>query len=117
MAEKEYVRLIGTDKVAATDGTWSQVTRKGNFVFVSGQVSLDSDGNLVGEGDFEQQARQALDNLVACLESVGAHLDNLMMITVFVTDMNNRTIFAKVRDGYFREILRPVLLLKSIVFL
>ncbi len=103
MLEKEYIRLIGTDKVAATDGTWSQVTRKGNFVFVSGQISLDSDGNLVGEGDFEQQARQTLDNLVSCLESVDAHLDNLMMITVFVTDMSNRTIFAKVRDGYFRE--------------
>ena len=103
MARKKYVRLIETDKVAATDGTWSQVTRKGKFVFISGQVPLNPAGDLVGKGDFEKQAKQALDNLVACLESVDAHLENLMMITIFVTDMDNRTIFAKVRDDYFRE--------------
>ena len=103
MAKKKYIRFVGTEKVAPTDGTWAQVTRKGKFVFISGQVPFDSAGNLVGEGDFEKQAKQALDNLVACLESMDAGLENLMMITVFVTDMGNRTIFAKVRDGYFRE--------------
>ena len=39
-------RIIGTEKVAATDGTWSQATRRGKMLFISGQVSLDNEGNL-----------------------------------------------------------------------
>ena len=101
--KKEVIRLIGTKEVASTDGTWSQVTRKGNLVFISGQVSLDGQGNLVGKDDFAVQAKTALDNLVAILEAVEGKLEDLMMITVFVTDMKNRPAFAEVRDAYFRK--------------
>ncbi|OHD21218.1 MAG: hypothetical protein A2064_08595 [Spirochaetes bacterium GWB1_66_5] len=94
--------MISTEKVAATDGTWAQVTRKGNLIFISGQVALDKAGNLVGQGDFEAQARQCLDNLVDVLKAAGGSLKDLMMITVFVKDMAQRPIFARVRDGYFR---------------
>lgn len=102
MAKRERTRLISTDKVAATDGTWAQVTRKGNLIFISGQVALDSAGNLVGKDDFEAQAKQCLDNLVDVLKAAGGSLKDLMMITVFVKDMTQRPIFARVRDGYFR---------------
>jgi len=103
VAREKRIRLTGTEHVAATDGTWAQGTRKANLVFISGQVPLDKEGNLVGSGDFRAQALQALDNLVAMLKSLGASVEDLMMITVFVTDMNNRTTFAEVRDGYFRK--------------
>ena len=102
MAEGKAKRILGIEIVAGTDGTWAQCTKKGNLLFISGQVSLDADGNLVGKDDFEAQAKQTLDNLEAMLEAAGAGLEDLMMITVFVTDMSNRPIFAKVRDGYFR---------------
>lgn len=102
MARDNRVRLVETDKVGATDGTWAQVTRKGNIVFISGQVALDEAGNLVGNEDFEAQARQCLDNLVDVLKAVGGSLKDLMMITVFVRDMAQRPIFARVRDAYFR---------------
>ena len=78
------------------------MTRKGNLIFISGQVALDKAGNLVGQGDFEAQARQCLDNLVDVLKAAGGSLKDLMMITVFVKDMAQRPIFARVRDGYFR---------------
>ena len=102
MAQGDRTRLISTKKVAATDGTWAQVTRKGNLIFISGQVALDQGGNLVGKGDFEAQARQCLDNLVDVLQAAGGSLKDLMMITVFVKDMAQRPIFARVRDAYFR---------------
>jgi len=102
VAKGDRTRLISTEKVAATDGTWAQVTRKGNLIFISGQVALDKAGNLVGQGDFEAQARQCLDNLVDVLKAAGGSLKDLMMITVFVKDMAQRPIFARVRDGYFR---------------
>ena len=43
------------------------VRTKGTVVFLAGQVSLDSDGNIVGEGNFEAQARQVFSNLRAAL--------------------------------------------------
>lgn len=96
-------RIIGTEKVAATDGTWSQATRRGKMLFVSGQVSLDSNGELVGKDDFAVQAKQCLDNLVAMLEAGGASVKDLAVITVFVTDMKNRPAFAQIRKEYFQK--------------
>ncbi len=96
-------RLVGTKKVASTDGTWAQATSKGNLIFISGQVPLDSDGNLVGANDFEVQAKQCLDNLVYMLEEMGASLENLACITVYLKDMAHRSIFAEVRKAYFQD--------------
>ena len=96
-------RIISIDSIADTDGTWSQCTRKENLLFISGQVALDGQGNVVGNDDFEIQARRTLDNLKSMLEAGGASLEDLMMITVYLTDMENRPIFARVRDSYFRK--------------
>jgi 2-iminobutanoate/2-iminopropanoate deaminase len=83
MVEGKAKRILGTEKVAGTDGTWAQCTRKGNLLFISGQVSLDAGGNLVGKDDFEAQAKQTLKNLEAMLEAAGAGMQDLMMITFF----------------------------------
>lgn len=99
---KNAIRIIGTEKVAPSDGTWSQCTRQGNLLFISGQVALDSTGEVVGKGNFETQAKKALDNLMAMLEAGGGKAEDLMMITVFLTDIRNRPTFAKVREAYFR---------------
>lgn len=96
-------RLIGTEKVADTDGTWSQATCAGNLVFISGQVPLDSSGNLVGKDDFKLQAKQSIDNLLAMLEATGAKIENLASITVFLKNMEDRVLFAEVRNSYFKE--------------
>jgi len=103
MKKLKTVRIVGTDRVASTDGTWAQCTKKSNLLFISGQVALNAQGNVVGIDDFATQAKQALNNLVAMLKESGATLEDLMMITVFVTDMSNRPIFAKVRNSYFRK--------------
>ena len=102
MADVKVDRILGTEEVAATDGTWAQCTRRGNLLFISGQVALDAKGDLVGKNDFKAQAKQTLENLKTMLNAGGASLKDLMMITVFVTDMNNRPTFAQVRDSYFR---------------
>jgi reactive intermediate/imine deaminase len=103
MSKAKTVRIVNSEKVASTDGTWAQYTSKGNLLFISGQVALDAKGNIIGRDDFEKQAKQTLDNLVTMLKAGGANLEDLMMITVFVTDMSNRSIFAKVRKAYFRK--------------
>ena len=59
----------------------------GRFVAVSGQLALDADGKLVGEGDPAAQARQVFENLKRCLAAAGATFDEVVKLTYFVTDM------------------------------
>jgi enamine deaminase RidA (YjgF/YER057c/UK114 family) len=54
------------------------------LVFISGQVAEDADDNLVGEGDFAAQARQAFANLRLCLDAAGAAPDQVARITIYV---------------------------------
>ncbi|GAA3211036.1 RidA family protein [Streptomyces sp. XM83C] len=59
----------------------------GRFVAVSGQVALDEEGRIVGEGDPAAQARQVFENLRRCLAAAGAGFDDVVKLTYFVTDM------------------------------
>ncbi len=61
MAEK---RFLSPDTLAAPFG-YSHVVDSpaGRIVYISGQVPLDGDGQLVGEGDFQAQTRQVFENL------------------------------------------------------
>lgn len=80
--------IIHTSKAPAAVGPYSQAVRVGNFVFASGQLGLDpATGNLV-EGGVQAQARQALRNLQAVLETAGSGLDLAVKTTVFLIDMN-----------------------------
>ncbi|WP_030378312.1 MULTISPECIES: RidA family protein [unclassified Streptomyces] len=63
------------------------VAATGRFVAVSGQLALDEDGTLVGEGDAGAQARQVFENLRRCLSAAGATFDDVVKLTFFVTDM------------------------------
>ncbi len=55
----------------------------GKLVYVSGQVAMDANGNLVGKDDFGAQARQVFANLGAALESVGASFHNLIKLNYY----------------------------------
>ncbi|MFI8081950.1 RidA family protein [Kitasatospora sp. NPDC086009] len=75
--------------------------RVGNLVFTSGQAPIDAQGNTVGAGDFEAQARQALANLSTVLTNAGSSLADVVKATVFVTDIARQDIFAKLRAEHF----------------
>ena len=58
----------------------------GSTVYVSGQVSVDGEGGLVGEGDLEAQSIQAFGNVGRALASVGASWDDVARMTIYVVD-------------------------------
>ena len=82
---------------------YSQVARAGNTLYISGQLGLDIDGNLVGEGDANAQARRAWRNLVAILSEYGATLRHLVKTTTYITHWAYRPLVAEARDEVFRE--------------
>ncbi|MEU0785618.1 RidA family protein [Streptomyces sp. NPDC006173] len=80
-------RIPAPDGVAPAAAYSHVVAATGRFVAVSGQLPLDVDGEIVGEGDAEAQARQVFENLRRCLAAAGATFDDVVKLTFFVTDM------------------------------
>lgn len=83
----EPTRIAAPDRVAPATQYSHVVTATGRLVAVSGQLAVDEDGELVGEGDPAAQARQVFRNLRCCLAAAGATFDDVVKLTYFVTDM------------------------------
>ncbi len=73
----------------------------GPLLFVSGQIALDERGRIVGEGDPAAQAEQTLRNLERVLTAHGASMDDVLRVTVYVTDIAFLDAIAPVRLRYF----------------
>jgi enamine deaminase RidA (YjgF/YER057c/UK114 family) len=69
-------------------------------VHLSGQVSVDEDGLLVGADDFELQTRRCFDNLAAVLAQAGATLADVVKLTVYLTDISRLPEYGRVKAGY-----------------
>ncbi len=75
----------------------------GRTVYVSGQVAMDAEGDVVGEGDAKAQTEKVLENVSVVLEEAGGSLDDIVKVTVFITDMGMYDEVHEVRRRYFGE--------------
>lgn len=75
----------------------------GRTVYISGQVSVDRTGVVIGKGDLKAQTRQVFENLKSALAASGATLDDVVKITIFMTDLSQVQKVREVRDGYFTK--------------
>lgn len=85
-------------------------------ILVSGQVAFDQQRELVGEGDFAAQARQAFENVGMALEAAGAGFDDVVRLDYFVTrfDDAERDALVAVRDGFVTGAHPPVTTLQCV---
>ena len=72
------------------------------ILFVSGQVPLDDDGNLVAPGDFDGQARRTFENLGLVLDEAGGTFGDIVKLTVYLTDMARLPDYGRIRAEYIR---------------
>ena len=79
----------------------SQGVRVGDTVYVSGQVALDPQGDLIGGDDMMAQARQVFANIREVLAEAGATMDDVVKITAFITDMSQYAGYAAARVEAF----------------
>ncbi len=86
-------------------GIYSQAVRvRGNdLLFISGITARDQQGTIVGKGDMKKQMEQVLENMKRILDSVGATFDNIVKVTVFVTDLSHFKEIHEVRAKYFKK--------------
>jgi 2-iminobutanoate/2-iminopropanoate deaminase len=92
--------------VPAPAGPYSHVARVdvggGSLLFLAGQVAVDDEGNVVGEGDMAAQAERTFQIIEGILAGHGATFDHVVHIRTFLTDMSMRAEYGKVRARYFR---------------
>jgi len=74
------------------------VEPKGRVLHITGQVAWDQDGNVIGAGDCEAQARQCFDNVAHILKAVGGRLEDIVSLTIFYVDPADIPAIQKVRS-------------------
>lgn len=84
-----------------------EVSGASRTVYLAGQVPLDTSNQVVGEGDFEAQVRQAFENVRCGLESVGMSFANVVKMQFFLTDIANLSRVRDVRDDYINTLSPP----------
>jgi reactive intermediate/imine deaminase len=82
---------------------FSPAIRAGDFVYVSGQVAFDANGELVA-GGIVPQTRQTIENLRKILAQAGCTLDNVIKCNVWLADARDFSSFNKVYAGFFPNI-------------
>lgn len=80
---------------------YSPGMKVGNTVYVSGTVSMDADGNVVGVGDITAQTEKTIQNIKDVLEAAGAGLEDVVMVKIFLTDFNHYKPMNEVYAKYF----------------
>jgi 2-iminobutanoate/2-iminopropanoate deaminase len=73
------------------------------LIFLSGQLSRDASGNLVGPGDMAEQTRQAIRNMRTVLEAAGGSLSDIVSIVVYTTDMRQFKDIVAARVEFFTD--------------
>lgn len=91
-------------EVWAPFGTFSQsvIAGDGQTIYLKGQVSLDPDGQIVGEGDMAAQVTQVLQNIAAILGPLGGRMSDIVSLQQFTTDIQSFMQCGGIRATFFK---------------
>ena len=83
-------------------GPYSQAIRKGNVVFLSGQIPLDPNTMKLVDG-IEAQINQVFENLNQVIKAAGANFDDVTKLNIYLTDLSHFTLVNEIMKTYFTE--------------
>ncbi len=102
------ITAIKTHSAPLPVGPYNQAILADKWLYCSGQIALNPNtGEMVGNGDIEEETKQVLKNLLAVLTEAGANPQNIVKTTIFLTDLKN---FNKVNQLYaeiFKDGISP----------
>ena len=96
-------KVFATDKAPGAIGAYSQAVQAGNLVFVSGQIPLVPATMEVLEGSVADQIRLVFDNMRAICQEAGGDLDDIVKLTVLLTDLTDFPTVNEIMAEYFTE--------------
>jgi len=83
-------------------GPYSQAIRKGNIVFLSGQIPLDPNTMELVDG-IEAQINQVFENLSQVIKAADASFDDVVKLNIYLTDLSNFGSVNEIMKNYFTE--------------
>ncbi|MDG0818284.1 RidA family protein [Bdellovibrio svalbardensis] len=93
-------KVIHTDNAPKAVGPYSQAVKMGDFLFCSGQISIDPKTNEVFTGDIKIQTEMVMKNVEAVLAAADMNFSNVIKTTIFITNMAD---FATVNEVYAKS--------------
>lgn len=96
------MEFVQTDKAPKPIGPYSQAVRAGSMLFVSGQIPIDPETGKLVQGSFKDKARRALMNLVSIVEAAGGSIENIVKVTVYLTDISRFPEFNQVYEDIMK---------------
>jgi enamine deaminase RidA (YjgF/YER057c/UK114 family) len=111
--QNQPFRLFNPENMFKPTAGFSQVAEVngGKTVYVAGQVALDRNGKLVGEGDFRAQVQQIFENLQAAVEAAGGDFHSVIQLNYFCSenvDPSQIPVIREIRDKYVNTANPPV---------
>lgn len=94
--------IIQTNGAPAAIGTYSQAVKVGTTVYLSGQIGLDPATMQMVEG-IEAQVHRVFDNLKAVAEAAGGHLNDVVKLNIFLTDLSHFALVNTIMAEYFNQ--------------
>ena len=100
------IEILNPQGVAKPAGLYNQAisVTPGKLLFIAGQVAVDENSQLIGEGDFNAQMDQVFNNLGRILEGGGTSFDNVVKFTTYLTRSRDVSDFYEKRAEIFAEI-------------
>jgi reactive intermediate/imine deaminase len=83
------IQRITTDAAPKPAGHYSQACCFGDLVFVSGQLPVSLEGKALGDKSFDDQARQAIANMLSIVKAAGSGPDRVLKVTAFIVGIEN----------------------------
>lgn len=99
MKRREY----RVDALSEPISHYTDAVRAGDLLFISGLVGVDGRGALVGGDDVAAQARQVFENMRAVLDEAGCRFEDVVKVTVYLTDVDDRPKINPVRRDFFGD--------------
>ena len=96
-------REIRVDRLAEPISHYTDAVVADGLLFISGLVGVDGRGALVGGDDVAAQARQVFENMRAVLAEAGCRFEDVLKVTVYLTDVDDRPLINPVRQEVFGE--------------
>ncbi len=94
---------VSTQQAPGAMGVYSQAIVSGSTVYLSGQIPLDPATMQLVDGGIDAQITRVFENLKAVVNAAGGELDEVVKLTIYLTDLGNFPRVNEIMAGYFNE--------------
>ncbi len=96
------METVSSDNAPQAIGPYSQAVKANGFLFCSGQIALNKNGDIVGE-DAQAQTHQVMNNLFEVLKEAGSSFDKVVKTTIYLDNMDNFQVVNEVYSSFFER--------------